>query len=152
MENTNLFFEDVEVGAHYVTPVHTITIADIRAFCDLTHDHFPLHTDEQYARDCGYPTLIAHGLFGLALIEGLKTQLGLYQASSLASLGWDKVRFQRPLYAGDTVHAAFSFIGKRLSAKPGRGIVTESLQLIDQHGDIAIDAQHVALIRTRDGA
>jgi acyl dehydratase len=149
INDSTLFFEDVLIGSSYVTPEHTITAANIQAFCKLTLDHFPLHTDAQYARECGFPDIIAHGLFGLSLIEGLKTKLELYGRSSLASLGWDKVRFRQPLLPGDTVHVEFSFIAKRLSSKPGRGIVTESLQLLKQDQGVVIDAEHAALLRTR---
>jgi acyl dehydratase len=149
MSAANLFFEDVEPGASFITPTHTVSTDDIRQFCELTHDHHPLHTDEAYAQRCGYRTVIAHGLYGLTLIEGLKTKLDLYRESSLASLGWDKIRFRQPVFAGDTVHVAFRFVDKRLSSKPGRGLVTEALQLVNQDGVVVIEAEHVALLRTR---
>lgn len=149
MSAPNLFYEDIELGSSFVTPAHTVSADDIRQFCDLTHDHFPLHTDEAYAQRCGFRTVIAHGLYGLSLIEGLKTRLDLYRDSSLASLGWDKVRFRHPVFAGDMVHVEFRFVDKRPSSKPGRGIVTEALRLVNQDGVVVIDAEHVALLRMR---
>lgn len=147
--STDLYFEDVVVGAELTTPDHAITAADIAAFCDLTRDHHPLHTDAAYASERGFPGVIAHGLYGLALMEGLKTELKLYENSSVASLGWDKVRFARPIVAGDTVHVVFRFVGKRVSAKGGRGVVTEDLRLVNQRGETVIEAQHAALVLCR---
>ena len=142
----NLFYEDIEIGASFTTPTHLITETDIADFCRLTRDRHPLHTDADHARKAGFPGIIAHGLYGLALMEGLKTELHLYDDSSLASLGWDKVRFRAPLLPGDVVQVEMDFTAKRESK--GRGVVTEAVRLTcgDQ---IVVDAEHVSLIRKR---
>lgn len=147
-----LWFEDVVVGTEMRSDVHTVSAEAIAQFCDLTRDHHPLHTDAAYAKSRGFPGVIAHGLFGLALMEGLKTAMGLYENSSIASLGWDGVRFVRPVVAGDEVHVSFRFVDKRLSSKGGRGVVTEALQLVNQRGECVIEAQHAALVACRHDA
>lgn len=147
-----LWFEDVVVGTEMRSDAHTVSAEAIAQFCDLTQDHHPLHTDAAYAKSRGFPGVIAHGLFGLALMEGLKTAMGLYEHSSIASLGWDGVRFVRPVVAGDEVHVSFRFVDKRLSSKGGRGVVTEALQLVNQRGECVIEAQHAALVACRNDA
>jgi len=151
-DTQDIYFEDAVVGATFVTGGHAITAADIARFCDLTRDHHPLHTDADYAGARGFGGVIAHGLYGLALMEGLKTELKLYQNSSIASLGWDRVRFLRPVIAGDTVRVSFEFIEKRASSRPGRGIVIESLRLLNQRDESVIEAQHSALLACRSQA
>lgn len=146
----SLFFEDVIIGEAHETAEHTVTAADIAQFCVLTRDHHPLHTDEAYCNDRGFKTVIAHGLFGLALMEGLKTELGLYETTSIASLGWDKVRFQKPAFAGDRLRLHFTFAAKRISSRGGRGVITEQLELRNQDGEVVIAAEHTALILSRD--
>ncbi|MFC0407026.1 MaoC family dehydratase [Roseomonas elaeocarpi] len=148
----SLFFEDVEVGREYVTGTHRMTAAQIAAFAELTRDHHPLHMDDAYCRARGFPAVIAHGLFGLSLMEGLKTELRLYETTSIASLGWDKVRFRRPVLAGDELHLRMRFIAKRPSRQPGRGIVTEFLELVNARDEVVIDAEHASLILGRSGA
>lgn len=147
-----LWFEDVVVGTEMRSDAHIVSAEAIAQFCDLTQDHHPLHTDAAYAKSRGFPGVIAHGLFGLALMEGLKTAMGLYENSSIASLGWDGVRFVRPVVAGDEVHVSFRFVDKRLSSKGGRGVVTEALQLVNQRGECVIEAQHAALVACRTDA
>jgi len=147
-----LWFEDVVVGTEMRSDAHTVSAEAIAQFCDLTQDHHPLHTDAAYAKSRGFPGVIAHGLFGLSLMEGLKTAMGLYETSSIASLGWDGVRFVRPVVAGDEVHVSFRFVDKRLSSKGGRGVVTEALQLVNQRGECVIEAQHAALVACRNDA
>lgn len=151
-DSKDIYFDDVVVGATFETPAHAITAADIARFCDLTRDHHPLHTDAAYAGSRGFGGVIAHGLYGLALMEGLKTELELYKNSSIASLGWDRVRFLRPVIAGDVVRVRFDFTEKRASSRPGRGIVIETLRLLNQRDEIVIEAQHSALLACRSDA
>src|SRR5688572_30122085 len=98
----NLHFEDIVIGNELETASHTVTQKDILAFADVTRDHHPLHTDEEYCRNTKFGRPIAHGLYGLSLIEGLKSELKMYENTSVASLGWDGVRFKAPIFAGDT--------------------------------------------------
>ena len=145
----DVYFEDVVIGAEMRSASHVVNAEDIGSFCGLTRDHHPLHTDAAYARSRGFPGVIAHGLFGVALMEGLKTEMKIYENSSIASLGWDRVRFLQPVVAGDEVHVVFRFTEKRMSARGGRGVVTEALQLINQRGDSVIEAVHTALVLCR---
>jgi len=149
---TDIFYEDVVVGAEMQSASHTVTAEDIARFGDLTRDHHPLHTDAAYARSRGFPGVIAHGLYGVALMEGLKTEMKIYEHSSIASLGWDRVRFLQAVVAGDTVTVRFTFVGKRLSGKGGRGVVTEAIRLVNQRGHTVIEAEHAALVLCREAA
>ncbi|MFT4268359.1 MAG: MaoC/PaaZ C-terminal domain-containing protein [Xenophilus sp.] len=148
----DLWFDDVVLGTELRSPAHTVDEQAIARFCDLTLDHHPLHTDAAYARSRGFPGVIAHGLYGLSLMEGLKTALKLYERSSIASLGWDMVRFLHPVVAGDSVHVVFRFVDKRLSSRGGRGVVTEALELVNQRGECVIEARHAALVACREAA
>lgn len=148
----DIYYEDVVIGAELTSESHLISAQDIGRFCDLTHDHHPLHTDAAYAQGRGFPGVIAHGLFGVALMEGLKTAMKIYENSSIASMGWDQVRFLQPVVAGDVVHVVFRFTEKRLSKRGGRGVVTEALRLVNQRGATVIEAQHTALVLCRSAA
>lgn len=145
----DLYYEDVMVGDEVRTDPHLVTTADILAFADVTRDHHPLHTDEEYCRRTGFGRPIAHGLFGLSLIEGLKSELKLYENTSVASLGWDKVRFRRPLFAGDAVHVRVVFDSKRESRSGPHGIAVEKLQLLNQRDEVVIEAEHATLLYRR---
>lgn len=146
-ESLELYYDDVIINAKLMTPSHVVSYDDIRTFADITLDHHPLHTDEVYCKTTRFGRPIAHGLYSLALMEGLKSKM--YERTSIASLGWDKVRFEAPLFPGDEVHARIIFIHKRDSKKPGRGVVTEKVSLINQTGDIVTEAEHATLLIKR---
>lgn len=142
----DLYYEDVVIGEELRSAEHTVTMEDIRTFGDVTRDHHPLHRDAEFARSMGFEKPIAHGLFGLSLMEGLKAEMKLYEHTSVASLGWDKVRFKRPVLPGDTLHVKVRFREKRPSKREGRGVVVEELQLINQRGETVTEAEHATLL------
>jgi len=149
----SLYYEDIELGRRFQTREHQVTDADLLRFSELTHDHHPLHRDDDFARTMGFPRRIAHGLFGLALMEGLKSELGLYETTSVASIGWDEVRFRKAIVSGDRVHVRVVLeSARRSNTKPGRGVVTEAVELVNQAGEVAISAKHATLLITRDAA
>jgi acyl dehydratase len=125
----DLVFEDVVVGQSWRASSHRVSDKDIAAFAEVTHDRHPLHVDDAFAHSMGFPRRTAHRLYGLSLMEGLKSRLSLYEHTSIASLGWDRVRFRHPIVSGDTVQARMTFISKRESSKPNRGVVVGSVVL-----------------------
>ena len=145
----NLRYEDIELGMKFESAAHMVTPADIAAFADITRDHHPLHVDADYATSRGFPAVIAHGLYGLSLMEGLKSELKLYEETSVASLGWDEVRFKAPVVAGDRLRVRFRFVEKRPTKNPARGIVIEALDLVNQRDEVVTEARHTSLILTR---
>lgn len=142
-----LYYEDIEIDAELTTMSHVITYQDILKFADVTLDHHPLHTDEEYCKTTHFGRPIAHGLYSLALMEGLKSKM--YEHTSIASLGWDKIRFKTPLFPGDEVHVKVIFTHKRDSSKAGRGVVTEKVLLINQTSDVITEAEHTTLLIKR---
>lgn len=146
----DLLYEDVVIGDEVETNSHTVTIEDVLTFADVTRDHHPLHTNEEYCSKTDFGRPIAHGLYGLSLVEGLKSELKLYENTSIASLGWDKVRFRAPVFPGDTLHVRVIFDSKRESQSGPHGIVVEKIELINQGGHVVLDAEHATMLYRRD--
>lgn len=65
------YFDEIEVGEARKTGGRTITETDIVNFAMFTGDWFPLHTDDEYARESAYGERIAHGLLVLSVAMGL---------------------------------------------------------------------------------
>ena len=75
--------------------------------------------------------------------------MGLYLHTSLGSLGWDEVRFLKPIFPDDTVQVRLQFANKRESRKPDRGVVTEQVSLLNQNADVVTEARHATLLLRR---
>jgi len=144
-----IWFEDFIPGTVLKSRPRTIATSDIDAYAALTGERHPVHMDEAFARAAGFRGRIAHGLFGLALIEGLKAELGCFERSVIASLGWDKVRFSAPLEPGDEVHLELELVQKRESSKPGRGVAVERGRLVKADGTLATSGDHTVILLCR---
>ena len=145
----DIWYEDFIPGTVLRSPPRTITLADIDRYADLTGERHLVHMDDAFARSVGFPGRIAHGLFSLALIEGLKAELKCFERSVAASLGWDKVRFAAPLLPGDEVHLELELVDKRESSKAGRGIATERGLLKRADGTLVTSGDHVVVLLKR---
>jgi acyl dehydratase len=108
----------------------------------------PFHVDEQAGKEA-FGGITAPGVFVLALKQRLVHQMPSAQ-SVIASLGFDEVRFQRPVRPGDTLQLRREWISKRVSnSKPDRGIATMRFSLINQHGIITMSHLDTVLVRRR---
>lgn len=144
-----IWFEDFTPGRVLTSPARRITLDDIDRYAALTGERHPVHMDEAFARAAGFRGRIAHGLFGLALIEGLKAELGCFEQSVTASLGWTDVRFLAPLEPGDDVHLRLEFVDRRMTSKPGRGVATERGVLVKADGTAVTSGDHTIFLLCR---
>ena len=143
-------FEDYEIGARRVTFGRTITEADIVLHAGQTGDWFPHHVDAEWCRTQDFGARIAHGTLILSVAVGMTAT----QINPLAfSYGYDRIRFIRPVYIGDTITVTAEIGGKRPHPKrPGQGFVDETVTVANQDGDIVLSLVHVHLVRRRGAA
>lgn len=143
-----LFFEEFKVGMAFKHPIRrTITEADNVWFSALTHNPAALHLDEEYCREhTEFGARVVNSVFTLGLMVGISvgdTTLG----TTVANLGWDEVRFPKPLFHGDTVHIESEVIGMRESkSRPAEGIVIFEHRAYNQHNELVAHCKRSALM------
>jgi acyl dehydratase len=85
-------------------------------------------------------------VFTLGLIVGVSvgdTTLG----TTVANLGWDEVRFPKPLFHGDTVRVETEVLELRESkSRPQNGIVIFAHRGFNQHNDLIASCKRSALM------
>ena len=146
--NKERYWDDAQVGDECISPTYTVTKERILAYADLTGDHTPVHVDEEYARNSHFGALVAHGLFGLSIADGLKTQSD-YRFLPGMSLGWSW-DFRSPIKVGDVLHVKFRVGSMRASnSKPAWGIVVLPAELINQDGIVVQQGEHRLMIPRR---
>jgi acyl dehydratase len=119
-------------------------------FSALTHNPAALHLDEEYCKNhTEYGQRIVNSVFTLGLIVGVSvgdTTLG----TTVANLGWDEVRFPKPLFHGDTVHVETEVIELRDSkSRPQNGIVIFEHRGYNQHQVLVASCKRSALMLRR---
>ena len=133
-----LFFDELTVGQTFQHAIRrTVTEADNVWFSALTHNPALLHLDEEYCRtETEFGQRIVNSAFTLGLMVGISvgdTTLG----TAVANLGWDEVRFPKPVFHGDTLRVETEVIELRESkSRPDAGIVTFIHRAYNQRGEL----------------
>ncbi len=133
---TGMYWEEWELNAEYVTPGRTVTETDIIQFAGISGDFNPLHIDEEFCKSTQFGTRIAHGPLIYAMAAGLLFQLHLYDDTLIAFLGFDSLKFTKPVMAGDTIHAKIRVLEKSETSKPDRGVMKRRLQVLNQKNEV----------------
>jgi len=148
-----LWFDELEVGQVFQHAIRrTITEADNVLFTTMTHNPAQLHLDEEYMRGTEYGQRIVNSVFTLGLMVGISvgdTTLG----TAVANLGWDEVRFPKPVFHGDTLRVETEVIALRESkSRPDQGIVTFLHRAFNQRDELVAHCKRSGLQRKKPGA
>lgn len=130
----SMFFEEFEVGQLYTSTGRTITEADSTLFCMLSGDWAPLHCDAEHAKTTAFGARVVAGALGFALVAGAYARWGVFDDSALAMVSVDEWKFLAPIFIGDTLHVQMQIADKRLTSRPGVGLLDRRLSLINQQG------------------
>ena len=142
-----LYFDELAVGQIFKHAVRrTVTEADNVWFSALTHNPAYLHLDEEYCRnETEFGQRIVNSGFTLGLMVGISvndTTLG----TAIANLGWDEVRFPKPVFHGDTLRIETEVIELRESkSRPNAGIVTFAHRAYNQRGELVAHCKRSGL-------
>ena len=146
-----LYFEEFKVGAVFRHAIRrTVTEADNVFFTALTHNPAAIHLDEEYCkRETEFGKRLVNSAFTLGLMVGISvgdTTLG----TTVANLGWDEVRFPKPLFHGDTVRVETEVLELRPSnSRPRNGIVIFEHRAYNQHDELVARCKRSALMLMR---
>jgi acyl dehydratase len=144
-----LYWEEWDVGAEFDSPARTVTEADIVAFAGLSGDYNPLHVNEEYCKTTVFGGRIAHGPLVYAIAAGLLFQLHLYDDTLIAFLGFENLKFTKPVKPGDTIHARIKVLDKRETSNPERGVMRRQLQVLNQRGEVVQEGIQAFLLKRK---
>jgi acyl dehydratase len=143
-----LYFEEFHVGQVFDHAIRrTLTETDNVIFSTMTHNPAPLHLDEEYCREhTEFGQRIVNSCLTLSLMVGISvndTTLG----TTVANLGWDAVRFPRPLFHGDTIRIQTEVLELRDSrSRPDNGIVIFEHRAYNQDNQLVGSCRRTALM------
>jgi acyl dehydratase len=144
-----LYWEEWEVGKSFETAARTVTETDVVNFAGISGDYNPLHINEEYCKKTQFGTRIAHGPLVYAIAAGLLFQLHLYDDTLIAFLGFESLKFTKPVKIGDTIYAKVTVTEVTETSKPDRGVMKRQLQVMNQHGEIVQDAIQAFLMKRK---
>ena len=145
------YLDDLQPGERYAAPPMTLTPAHFQQFSALSGDDHPIHSDDDYARRCGMPGAVAHGLHLLATGATGATALSDHiHDSTLAMLG-TTARFLRPAVSGDVLHREVEVLATEPKGTQ-RGVLRLTLRIHNQRGELLLEGEHQLLLRRRSTA
>lgn len=147
------YYEEFDTGQlfrHATT--RTVTETDNVLLTVMSMNPQPLHLDWEFAATTEFGRPLVNSMFTLALVVGLsvsETTLG----TTIGNLGMRDVKFPKPVFAGDTLHAETTVLGKRLSkSRPGAGVVDFVHRGYNQRGEIVCVCERAAFMKCRPEA
>ncbi|MGC8521751.1 MAG: MaoC family dehydratase [Steroidobacteraceae bacterium] len=142
------FFEDYGIGTERRTFGRTVTEADVVTHAGQTGDFFPHHMDAEWCAQQPFKRRIAHGT--LVLSMGIGMTASTINPRSM-SYGYDRVRFIRPVFIGDTLTVTARISERRGHPKrKTHGIIVEQVEIANQHGEIVLVCEHLYLVERRE--
>lgn len=102
---------ELDVGYTLKTGSRTVTLEDIEHFAEFTGDNFYAHMDEEAAKaNPIFDGRVAHGYLILSFAAGLFVDPA--PGPVLANYGLENLRFQTPLYPGDSMRVELTVKSK----------------------------------------
>jgi acyl dehydratase len=141
------YFEDYEVGSTRHTLGRTLTETDIVLHAGQSGDFYPHHMDAEWCKAQDFRQRIAHGTLVFSMAVGLTA--GEVNPEAF-TYGYDRVRFVKPVFIGDTLRVKVTLKEKRDSSKrPGYGLVVELLEAFNQRQEVVLACEHLLMVKKK---
>ena len=137
------YFESLELNNVRETMGRTVTESDIVIHAGQTGDFFPHHMDAEWCKTQPFKQRIAHGTLVFSIAVGLTATVINEVAMTY---GYERLRFIKPVFIGDTIKVKVTIKEKKDYKKPGYGLVTELVEVFNQHNELAMICEHILLV------
>lgn len=122
----------------------TVGESDVYLFAGITGDLAPNHVNEQFMRGTQYGRRIAHGALLVGYMSTTSTMINMMMAERAptifpVSLGYDKVRFLKPVFIGDTI--TVRYVVERIDATKNRTLA--KVEVSNDKGEVVAAAVHL---------
>lgn len=137
-------YESYVIADSWTSTGRTITETDIVIHAGQTGDFFPHHMDEEWCKTQPFKKRIAHGTLIFSIAIG-KTASVINEVAM--TYGYDRLRFMKPVYIGDTIHIKITVAEKKEHKKPGFGLVTEFVEVFNQNEELVMCCEHILMVQ-----
>ena len=122
----------------------TVSESDVYLFAGITGDFAPNHVNEQFMQSTQYGRRIAHGALLVGYMSTTSTMVSHLMAKRVpdifpVSLGYDRVRFLKPVFIGDTITVRYQV--ESIDAAKNRTLA--KVEVSNDKGEIVAAATHL---------
>jgi acyl dehydratase len=141
-------YEDFEVGKRARSIRRTISEGESMLFNAIVMDMHPYVADDVFAKE--------EGIFAKRLVAGamvFSVGLGLMAHNNIHtfSYGYDKLRFIKPVFVGDTIYTIRTHLEK-WPKYPDLGMVKVSYEVFKIPGELVLYCEHLQTVKYRDAS
>jgi acyl dehydratase len=142
--NKPTYFEDYQLGETRTTTGRTITEADVVIHAGHTGDYYPHHMDAEWVKTQPFGQRMAHGTLVFSVAVGMTAG----EINPVAfSYGYDRLRFIKPVFIGDTIRATVTIKEKKEDPKrPEHGFIYEQGEVVNQRDETVLVFTHIHLV------
>ena len=131
----------VETG-HTTRFTKTVSESDVYLFAGITGDLSPNHVNKAYMEKSSYGKLMAHGALLVGFMSTASTQAIAHThdaEETPVSVGYDKVRFLKPVFLGDTVTVRYTIA----EIEKERNRSYADIEVSNQDGKLVAVGRHI---------
>jgi acyl dehydratase len=136
-------YGELAIGQRSRSRGRTITETDVVNFCAMTGNWLEIHANAEFAKKSMFGQRVVQG--GLVFVVS-NALFGFDSAVVEAFYGVDKLRFIKPTFIGDTLHAESEIIKMR-DKGDRHGVVTAQLWAVNQRSERVLSCEFTLLIR-----
>jgi Acyl dehydratase len=141
------YYEEFSINEQRTTWGRTVTETDIVIHAGQSGDFFPHHMDAEWCATQPFKQRMAHGTLIFSMAVGLTAHL-INEVSM--TYGYDRLRFIKPVFIGDTIRATVTIKDKKDHKKPGYGLVTEMVEVLNQQNELVMVCEHILLVQKKE--
>ena len=130
--------DDIRVGLR-TRFTKTVSESDVYLFAGITGDLDPNHVDEEYCRKTSLGHRVAHGALIVGYTSAASTRILQDFERPMVSVGYDRIRFLKPVYFGDTLTIDYEIA----SIERERERTVAKIEVTNQRDELVLVATHV---------
>ena len=130
--------DDIEVGLS-MRFSKTVSESDVYLFAGITGDLDPNHVDEEYSKRTSLGHRVAHGALIVGYMSAASTRILEDFERPMVSVGYDRIRFIKPVYLGDTINIEYVIT----SLDRERERIISKVEVRNQQGELVCVADHI---------
>ena len=117
----------------------TVSESDVYLFAGITGDLDPNHVDEEFCRGTSLGHRVAHGALIIGYMSAASTRILEGFGRPMVSVGYDRIRFLKPVYLGDTI--TVHYVISSVDAKRER--IVAKVEVKNQRDELVCVADHI---------
>jgi 3-hydroxybutyryl-CoA dehydratase len=130
--------DDIPIGLR-TRLTKTVSESDVYLFAGITGDLDPNHVDEEYCRKTSLGHRVAHGALILGYTSAASTRILQDFDRPMVSVGYDRIRFLKPVYFGDTITVDYEIA----SVEREKERVIAKIEVKNQRDELVAVATHI---------